>query len=126
MEEKEYQSITREDAIAVLKSRRKKSKFWYVLGVIAVGLIFFCLFFRVVTFSNDFTVIAKKHPTFSNTFVDLDNFIKRCNEATKEYNKDRFDSNRNLETYLRSYAIDPALYEELCEKGLIRRNATFY
>ncbi|MCX5635417.1 MAG: thioredoxin family protein [Planctomycetota bacterium] len=120
MEEKEYQSITREDAIAVLKSKRKKSKFWYVIGVITVGLIFFCLFFRVVTFSNDFTVIAKKHPTFSNTFVDLDNFIKRCNEATEEYNKDRFNLNRNsLETYLRSHAIDPALHEELYEKGLI-------
>jgi len=127
MEEKEYQSITREDAIAVLKSRRKKSKFWYVIGVITAGLIFFCLFFRVMTFGNnyftviDFTVIAKKHPTFSNTFVDLEDFIKRCNKATEKYNSERFDPARNsLETYLRSHAIDPELYEELYEKGLIR------
>jgi len=41
-ENKEYQSMAREDAMAVLKSRRKKSKFWYVLGVITAGLIIFC------------------------------------------------------------------------------------
>jgi len=126
-ENKEYQSMTREDAITVSKSRRKKSKFWYILGVITAGLIFFCLFFRIVTFSNDFTVIAKKHPTFSNTFVDMDDFVKRCNEAKKEYIIGRFDPAPNpehissipLETYLRNHAVDPALNEELCEKGLI-------
>ena len=119
-ENEEYQSLTRDDAMATLKIRKKKSKFWYVFGVITVGLIFFCLFFRVITFSNDFTVIAKKNPTFSNTFIDLEDFIKRCNKATEKYNSERFDPTRNsLETYLRSHAIDPALYEELYEKGLM-------
>jgi len=56
-------------------SKRKKSKLRYILGVIIAGLIFFCLFFRVVILSGDFTVIAKKHPTFSNTFVNFDDYI---------------------------------------------------
>lgn len=121
-ENKEYQSMAREDAMAVLKSRRKKSKFWYVLGVITAGLIIFCLFFRVVTFSNDFTVIAKKHPTFSSTFVDLDDYIKRGNDAVEEYNADGLNpymSQSSLETYLRRHGIDPVVYNELWEKGLI-------
>ena len=127
-ENKEYQSMTREDAITVSKSRRKKSKFWYILGVITAGLIFFCLFFRVVTFNNDFRVITKKHPTFSNTFVDLDDFVKRYNAAKKEYIIGMIDIDSvpnswrifiSFETYLRNHAIDPALNEELCEKGLI-------
>jgi len=95
-----------------------------VLGVIAVGLIFFCLFFRVVTFSNDFTVIAKKHPTFSRTFVDLDDYTKRGNDAVKDYNADAlnpFMSQSSFETYLRRHGIDPVVYNELWEKGLIRQ-----
>lgn len=119
-EMKEYQSMLREDAVAVLRSRKKKNVGWWGLGIITVGLIFFFLFFRILILPGDFTVIAKKHPTFSNTFVDLEDFIKRCNKATEKYNSERFDPTRNsLETYLRSHAIDPALYEELYEKGLM-------
>ena len=113
--------ITREDAITVMKSRRKKSnRFWWGLGVITVGLIFFCLFFRVIILTNDFTVVAKKHPTFSNTFVNLEDLIERYNKAIEEYNSERFDPARSpFETYLRNHAIDPTLCEEFYEKGLM-------
>ena len=117
---KKNQSMLREDAVAVLRSRKKKNGGWWGLGIITVGLIFFFLFFRILILQGDFTVIAKKYPTFSSTFVDLEDFIKRCNKATEKYNSERFNPTRNsLETYLRSHAIDPALYEELYEKGLI-------
>lgn len=119
----EEDDMTREDAITVLRSRRKKkNRGWWGLGIITVGLIFFCLFFRVVTFSNDFTVIAKKHPTFSNTFVDLEDYIKRGNDAIEQYNSDglnQYMSQSSLETYIRRHGIDPAVYNELWEKGLI-------
>ena len=90
---------------------------------IAVGLIFFCLFFRVITFSNDFTVIAKKHPTFSNTFIDLEDYIKRGNDAIEQYNSDGLSpyiSQSSIETYIRRHGIDPMVYNELWEKGLIK------
>jgi hypothetical protein len=178
-ENKDYQSMAREDAITVMQSRRKKSNSgWWALGVITVGLIFFFLFFRILIIPDDFTVVAKKHPTFSNTFINLDDFIKRSNEALEEYNKpiekynkavekynkalekykskyskilvvppermdeywkdkeecekaiEEFDeaeaeynnvksTRDSFETHLRHNAVDPALYEELYEKGLI-------
>jgi len=117
---KKNQSMLREDAVAVSRSRKKKNSGWWGLGIITVGLIFFFLFFRIIISQGDFTVIAKKHPTFSSTFVDLDDFIKRSNKAIEKYNSESFFPNRNsFETYLRNYAIDPALHEELFEKGLI-------
>jgi len=109
------------DTITIMKNNRKKinSGLWG-LGIITVGLIFFCLFFRVVILTNDFKIVAKKHPTFSNTFVNLDDLLKRYNKAIEKYNSERFDpARRPLETYLREQALDPALYEEFCEKGLI-------
>lgn len=93
-----------------------------VLGVIAAGLIFFCLFFRVVTLSGDFTVIAKKHPTFSNTFVNLDDYIKRGNRAIEKHNADgRISSTqqRPLENYLLEQNLDVELWKEFMEKGLM-------
>lgn len=119
--------ITREDAITVMKSRRKKSNSgWWGLGVITVGLIFFFLFFRILILPGDFIVTAKKHPTFSNTFVDFEDFVKRSNKAAKEHliedaiaTSIGLGGGSSLETHLRRHAIDPALYEELWEKGLI-------
>lgn len=99
--------------------RLKKSKFWYILGVITTGLILFFFFFRVVILPGDFIVIAKKHPTFSNTLVNLDDYIKRSNQAVEEYNMLRFVNSTPFEDYLRNHSIDPELYKELREKGLI-------
>ena len=117
----EEDDMTREDAITVLRGKsKKKNSCWWGLGIITIGLIFFFLFFRIIILSGDFTVIAKKHPTFSDTFVDREDFIERYNKAIEKYNSARFDPARNsFETYLRSHAIDPALCEELCEKGII-------
>jgi hypothetical protein len=116
------QPITKEEAIATLTSRRKKGIFRYIIGIIIAGLIFFCLFFRVVTVNNDFTLIAKKHPTFSSTFIDLEDYIKRGNEAIEEYNRDgrySYRSQSPIETYIREHGLDPEIYNELQEKGLL-------
>lgn len=72
--------------------------------------------------SGDFTVIAKKHPSFSNTFVNLDDYIKRGNRAIEKYNADgriSFTHQRPLENYLLEQNLDVELWKEFMEKGLM-------
>ncbi|MBL7106418.1 MAG: hypothetical protein ISS77_02260 [Phycisphaerae bacterium] len=95
----------------------------WILVIIIISLVFFfCLFFRIVysTENYDFEIVAKKYPTFSNSFVNITDLIKHSNEARAELYEGGLLAVLFLdEDILRKHGIDPILFYELSEKGLI-------
>ncbi len=74
-------------------------KFWIVVGI---GGSLFLLFFHIVPYHN--VVFPKVSPSFANTFINVNEYLKRYNEGSF------FDKIFMQQSYV---------FQQLTEKGLI-------
>jgi hypothetical protein len=101
-EVKEEQKLERENEKYRADRLKNKASSLRLPAIAVAGIFMFLLFFHIVP--AHLTVFPKRSPSFADTFVDVDEYIKRYND-------------QNIIGMLAMQATP--LYQQLAERGLI-------
>ena len=101
-EVKEEQKLERENEKYRADRLKNKASSLRLPAIAVAGIFMFLLFFHIVP--AHLTVFPKRSPSFADTFVDVDEYIKRYND----------------QNFLGMLAMQATpLYQQLAERGLI-------